>query len=384
MNSFDRFRLKMEQSGGSLREEKRWQARELLKETFYDDPSFRTHMFRWSLGKTHQCDYTEDDEPIPMRIFGRTYSAANGVTMKFQTPYTYPIEVGDIIYDYNEDEFLLCTEVQNIDEINFRGKFTLCNWILKWQLDDGTIVEYPCYELNTTQYNSGEQSIAHMTVGSAQHMILLPYDENTVVLETPRRFFLDRNTIHPTTYQVTQNDTTSYFYGKKGIVRVTVYQYAYDPDVDRIDLGICDYFELEDYSKGESAVEDVPSSYTICENDGALSEDDGYLNITRDYELTLLKQSRIDYKTTIIKSGGNEKKFTAVFLDADGNKLTHIKPVWTIMCEFYEALNVRKDGNDIYLSIDNDNFVDEKIRLILDDGNGNCRSTLILTVKGLV
>ena len=385
MDSFDRFRQKMSQSGETLRDEKRWQARELLKETFADDPSFRPRMYQWSLGKTTKdCYDTDYDMAVPMRIFGRTYSSANGVTMKFQTPFMYPIEVGDVYYDYDEDEFLICTEVQNVDEINFRGKFTLCNWILKWQLADATIVEYPCYEMNTTQYNSGEQTSGRMTVGSSQHMILLPYDLNTVVLESPRRFFLDRNPIHPTTFIVTQNDTTSYAYGKKGIVRVTVMQYELDEDKDNLELGVCDYFELEDYSKGESPTETNPDSYSLTENDGSLSTDDGYLNITIDAELARLSKSIIKYDTRVIKSGGSEQKFTAVYLDADGKELTTIKPSWTVLCPFYGELNHRQVGNDIYLSIDNDDYIDESFKLILDDGRGHSRASIIIEVKGIV
>ena len=105
---------------------------------------------------------------------------------------------------------------------------------------DGTILEYPCYDMNSTQYNSGEQPNKNFVIGSSQHMITLPCDENTVELSTPQRFYLDKATVNPTTFIVTQNDTTSHNYGKKGLVKVTVYEHPNNPSVDRPDLGICD------------------------------------------------------------------------------------------------------------------------------------------------
>ena len=240
MQCLDRFNKRMNLSGGSLREEYIYNTRELLKETFADDPSFVSGVYFWKLGlKEYQY------EPcIKIRLYNRSYSAANGVVVKFQTLYDTPIIVGDIIYDSNKDEYLICTEAFDIDGINYKGKFTLCNWILKWQKSDGTILEYPCYDMNSTQYNSGEQANQHFTVGSSQHMLTLPSDENTIALSSPQRFYLDKNMDNPTSFIVTQNDTTSCNYGKKGLVKVTVYEYPNNTETDRPDLGICDYIDI--------------------------------------------------------------------------------------------------------------------------------------------
>ena len=218
MQCLNRFNKRMSLSGGSLREESIFNTRELLKETFADDPSFTYGVYFWKLGLKEY----RHEQSVGIRLYGRSFSAANGVTVKFQTLYETPVVVGDIIYDSNEDEYLICTEAFNIDNIHYKGKFTLCNWMLKWQKKDGTILEYPCYDMNSTQYNSGEQSNRNFVIGSSQHMLTLPCDENTVELSTPQRFYLDKAKTNPTTFIVTQNDTTSHNYGKKGLVKVTV------------------------------------------------------------------------------------------------------------------------------------------------------------------
>ena len=98
-----------------------------------------------------------------------------------------------------------------------------------------------CYDNNTTQYNSGESANKQFTIGSSQHSLTLPCDENTVILNNPQRFFLDKNMENPTSFVVTQNDNTSHNFGGKGLVKLTVMECAKNNETDRYDLGICDY-----------------------------------------------------------------------------------------------------------------------------------------------
>lgn len=348
MRCLDRFNKKMNRSGGSLRGEQIFNSKMLLKETFHDNSADALGIFFWELGKLKQEDY-EDDIPISIRLYKRTFSAANGYTVKFQTEIDTPIIVGDIVYDSINDEYYICTESHNINTIHYQGKFTLCNWILKWQKDDGTILEYPCYDINATQYNSGETGNRQFVIGTAQHMITLPYDENTVVLNTPKRFFIDRNTSNPTAYIVTQNDTTSHFIGKKGLIKLTLAQTVRDDKKDRIDLGICDYREITD---------DMP--------DGGV------------------QQSIIEYDTNVIKSGGDSQKFIGKFYDSNGNELTDVVPKWTIICDFENELEVEESGNEIYIGIDNEKYLDEEIKLAFSDEYGNYSSTLLITIDSLL
>ena len=353
MRCLDRFNKKMSLSGGSLREESIFNTRELLNETFADDPSFTNNVYFWKLGlKEYQ-----NESPIDIRLFGRSFSAANGVTVKFQTLYNNPIVVGDVIYNRKEDEYLICTEAFNVDDINYKGKFTLCNWILKWQKKDGTILEYPCYDMNSTQYNSGEQYNRNFTIGSSQHMLTLPCDENTVELSSPQRFYLDKATTNPTTFIVTQNDTTSYNYGKKGIVKVTVYEYPNNVATDRPDLGICDYIDLN----VSCSIEDV----CCCKVSKAI----------------------IEYDTTVIKSGGDSQVFIGKFYDKNGNEVEGIVPHWTIVPDFSNVLQIKEISNSLSIGIDNDSYIDEEFKLICSDGNSESEilsDALIIKIESLL
>lgn len=349
MKCLDKFNMKMRLSGGSLRNENIKNSQELLQETFADDASLALGIYMWE----HGLKSYDNNESIKIRLYKRSFSSANGVTVKFQTLIGTPIIVGDIIYNSFEDEYLICTESFNIDGIHWQGKFTLCNWILKWQNKNGDILEYPCYDINSTQYNSGEQSNKQFTIGSSQHMITLPCDENTVVLSSPQRFFLDKNTKNPTSFIVTQNDTTSYNYGKKGLVKVTLMECASNNATDDLDLGICDYIDI-----------------------GKVKTDNS--------DNIFASKSVISYNTTTIKSGGDSQIFIGKFFNDIGNEVTDIVPKWEIVCDFKDVLEIEESGNQIIIGIDNDNYVDEEFKLILSDINGQYSSTLIIQVESLL
>lgn len=349
MKSLDRFRRKMSVSGNSLRDENIYNSKRLLEEVFYDDASLALGIYMWELGRKSYDDVT----PVPIRLFKREFSAANGVRIRFQTLINSPIIVGDVLYDSKNDEYYLCTESFNIDDVHWQGRLTLCNWILKWQKKDGTILEYPCHDMNTTQYNSGEQSNRQFTIGSSQHMLTLPYDENTVILRSPQRFFLDRDRENPTAFIVTQNDTTSYYFGKKGLVKVTVTECAIDWDKDNLELGICDY--IDDDDSNSDTGEDNPVSKSV-----------------------------ISYDTTVIKSGGSSQRFSARFFDENGNEVDSVIPKWGFICPFQDALDIEYQDNSVLIGIDDDRYIDEEFKLVLSDDRNQYPSSLIITVRSLI
>lgn len=341
----------MNRSGESLRDENIKNSRELMQETFADDASFTLGIYKWELGL--KPDDYKKKKTIAIRFYKRAFSNANGLTVKFQTLHDTPIDVGDIIYNSKENKYLICTESYNINDIHWSGKLTVCNWILKWQNKDGVILEYPCHDINATQYNSGEQSNKQFTIGSSQHMITLPCDKNTVILSSPQRFFLDKNTVNPTSFMVTQNDSTSFNYGKKGLVKVTMIECANNNMTDRIDLGICDYRDINN-----------------IENDNS--------------DNVFISKSVISYKTTTIKSGGDSQVFTAKFFDNNGNEVTNISPKWEILCDFENKMEIVKSNNQISISIDNDDYIDEEFKLILTDSDGHYESDLIIKIDSLL
>lgn len=228
---------RMKLDGNSIRQSKINDAKILMANQLETDPSYNEYFVIWE----HDVD-AEDFVEQPIKLYNRKYSSANGYTVQFETLIGKTIPIGTVLYDTDEQIYYLCTESFNKDKILNNGKLTRCNNFLKWQDDSGKIFEYPVFDINSTQYNSGVQGDKVMTLGSTQHMLTITADENTIALDHDKRFFNDRNTKSPTVFKLTQNDTTALNYDK-GLLHITITEDEYDPKTDSIENGLCDYIK---------------------------------------------------------------------------------------------------------------------------------------------
>lgn len=229
---------RMKLDGNSIRKSKINDAKILMANQLETDPSYNEYFVIWE----HDVD-AEDFVEQPIKLYNRKYSSANGYTVQFETLIGKTIPIGTVLYDTDEQIYYLCTESFNKDKILNNGKLTRCNNFLKWQDDSGKIFEYPVFDINSTQYNSGVQGDKVMTLGSTQHMLTITADENTIALDHDKRFFNDRNTKSPTVFRLTQNDTTALNYDK-GLLHITITEDEYNPDTDSIENWLCDYFPI--------------------------------------------------------------------------------------------------------------------------------------------
>ena len=182
-------------------------------------------------------------ETIDLNINRQTKSEVSGYQKEFTSLITAPVQHGDTFYNEDEGLYWICTEVMCKSGLYYDGKLTRCNNILKWQDENKHIFEYPVFDVNSTQYNSGEFGDKTMTLGSSQHLLSIVADENTIALNHGHRFFWDRNTVDPTVFKLTQNDTTAVNYDR-GIVKLTVTEDQYNPKTDSIENWLCDYFKV--------------------------------------------------------------------------------------------------------------------------------------------
>lgn len=235
---------------------------------------------------------------------------------------------GDYVQWANATWIITSADVD--DEVYVNGVMEQCNWLLTWQRKDGSIAQYYCVDINSTQYNSGETANKEFILGTSQHMLTLPCNEDTVILDSPQRFFIDKNMVHPTCYQVTQNDTVAYNYGK-GIIKVTVMQCETNLETDKL-------VELEDGSQVWIANYIAPT-----END--IPEDDDNLN----WELKLKTNS------TIIRPDGVKKTIVAHLYDSENQAVEDVTYEWnvdTAINDKYLKLNI--DKTQISLAVTSD------------------------------
>lgn len=110
----------------------------------------------------------------------------------------------------------------------------------------GEIVKYPVYSTNSTQYGTGELEKTYMTVGEDQHLIYIPYNEETIKLDDQFRFLMDKNRESPSAYRITRVDPISYAVGDErnedGLIQWAVLQTQFNEATDSKELMIADYF----------------------------------------------------------------------------------------------------------------------------------------------
>lgn len=232
--------LILNSKGNTIRQSKINDGKLLMVNQLEKDVSYNPDFYLWEFGVSN-----EDMKHIPIKTFDEKYSAASGFLMKFNTLIDNTIQVGDVLYNANSDIYWICIESYNRDNILNAGRLVRCNYWIKWQDSNAKIYEYPVFEINSTQYNSGESGDKTITLGSSQHLVTITADENTILLDHGKRIFWDRNTVKPTVFKITQNDTTAMNYDK-GLLKITIAEDEYNSKTDSIEDWLCDYFKVSD------------------------------------------------------------------------------------------------------------------------------------------
>lgn len=120
----------------------------------------------------------------------------------------------------------------------------------------GEVVEYPVYDINSTQYGTGETSKTYLTVGSANHLVYIPYNEETIRIDSGFRFLIDKNKEKPTAYRLAQVDPAAYSCGENdGVIQWTIVESQFDEKTDNRELMVADYYGKSEFSKPESPAE---------------------------------------------------------------------------------------------------------------------------------
>ena len=139
-------------------------------------------------------------------------------------------------------------------EVYTYGKMQQCNYVLKWQNANADVIERWSVVLSASKYNNGQLYNNVIVVGSNQLMVYLPIDEETLKLKSNKRLMVDFNTELPKCYDVTRVDTVTMGYDGtaeprydgKGCILLVLTETEINPDVDRIDLMLCDYVNPND------------------------------------------------------------------------------------------------------------------------------------------
>lgn len=344
----------------------------LTREYTYSDP--RKEMLREKKQQVHSLyDFAMDREDDTLlngdpftnspRIFDRKFVDTVHHKITVETIHEDDwIECGDYL-EYDGTVWL-CLNSYSFHKLYCRATFMSCDWQIYWMNDKGEIKNQYVIDQNSTQYNSGEFGNSTMTLGTSQHMLKMQCNEETVMFDSPQRFAIDRNIKKPTCYKVTQNDTSSYNYGK-GLCCVTVSETQFNPDTDKYitlpngtQAWICDYIPVST-SPSTPLPPSSPSDETTILS-GIISGN---------------KNLKIGFSRT----------YTATLSDADGNEVDWDGSLygWNVVSDFAVEQNI--DKNKIKLFVDDDSLIGESFLLqIIKLDDNTVVSEVKITVSDVV
>ena len=185
-----------------------------------------------------------DDRSAKVRVYNRKYSSLNGNYQNFLTTYDNPIKIGEYLHDIKDDTYWLIYNSFNVNDVHYEGKMIQCNYLLKWQLSNGNIINRWANIVSASKYDDGENGNSTIILTSNNYTILIGYCEEGFELEG-KRVFIDMRTVAPVkVFKITRSDDVLYNAGNMGALLSFIGDKTeFNSDKDNQELRICDYID---------------------------------------------------------------------------------------------------------------------------------------------
>lgn len=332
--SLQLMRERVKHSGSTAREEMIIDGQNLLKEELEHDSSYSPTMYFWNpvLG----CD----DRPAKVRIYKRKYSSLNGNYQNFLTTHDNPIKIGEYLHDTKDDTYWLIYNSFNVNDVHYEGKMIQCNYLLRWQLANGEIIERYSNIVSASKYDVGETGNSTLVLSSNNYTILIGYCEEGFELEG-KRVFIDMKPTKPTkVFKITRSDDVLYNSGNMGsLLSFIADKTEFNPNDDNQELRICDY------NKNTSPLPPTPSEP----------------NETTDLRCVISGNTNL--------KNGYRRTYTVTFTDKDDNEIESNKINFDMRIIADFDISKSAHNNKIDLFIDNDELVGSSfiLQVVIDD-----------------
>ena len=327
---------RMKISGFTPRDEMIRDGQNLLKEELEHDTSYSPTMYFYdAVNET-------DDRLANFRVYGRKNSSLNGNYMNYLTTYDNPVKIGDYIHDTKDDTYWLVYTAFNVNDIEYTGKLIQCNYLLRWQLSDGKIIQRWTNIVSASKYDTGENGNSTIVLSSNNFTILMGYCDEALELEE-KRVFIDIRKVPKKVFKITRGDDVLYNAGSIGMLLSFIADKTeLNKDKDNQELGICDYIHPTTPTppKPSNPDETADLSAVISGNTNLR------IGVTRTYTATLSDK------------------------DANAVQWDDTKYGWNIVSDFYVKQSVSE--NKISLTVEDEDFIDSSFILQvikLDDGS---------------
>ena len=227
------------------------------------------------------------------------------------------------MYILFEDRYWLITGYPGNNKIYEKATMILCQYKLRWQDDTGKVIERWANFTSASKYDVGHSGNQTIMLTSNNFTIWIPEDDDSATLDT-RRVFIDRDAIHPTkVFEITRSDDVLYLFGEAhgGILSFIADKDELNLEVDRPDLGLCDY-------KPPRPLPPKPDETT---------------------DLSAV----IDGKSNLIN--GFSRTYSVEFKDSNGDIKQDVDFTWNVESDFDVQQTI--NGSQIELSVDDKSLI---------------------------
>lgn len=148
----------------------------------------------------------------------------------------------------------LVTKMDYDDQLHSAGVMDQCNVVLKWQLDDRTIVaEYGVAE-DATKYGTGIKNTVYLQLGEFSIKVKVPLNEHTLTIKRDQRFLLgfSGTNYKPQAFITSRINQVTGTYElhmdnsklSDGYIEVTMLEDQFREGIDNVEYGIADYKDI--------------------------------------------------------------------------------------------------------------------------------------------
>ena len=227
------------------------------------------------------------------------------------------------MYIFFENRYWLVTGYPGSNKIYEKATVILCQYKLRWQDDNGKVIERWANFTSASKYDTGHSGNQTIMLTSNNFTIWIPEDDDSATLDT-RRVFIDRDTIRPTkVFEITRSDDVLYLFGEEhgGILSFIADKDELNLEVDRPDLGLCDY-------KEPTPLPPEPDE-------------------TTDLLAVIIGKSNL--------INGFSRTYSVEFRDSNGDIKQEVDFTWNVESDFDVQQTI--NGNQIELSVDDESLI---------------------------
>ena len=244
-------------------------------------------------------------------------------------------------YVFFEDEYWIVDGRPGNNKSYEKATLKECQYKLRWQKDDGTIIERWVYLTSSSKYDVGENGNNTIILTSNNYLITIPNDEDSMTLDG-KRVFIDLSDIPEKVFKITRNDDVLFAHGSHGgTLNLIADKTEFNKETDNQELRLCDYIDSTPTPPSEPTTPDE----------------------TEDLSVTISGTTNLRIGVT--------RTYTATLSDKDGNAVQwdDTKYGWNVVSDFNVKQTVTE--NKISLTVEDENFIESSFILQVTKLDGN-------------